>query len=158
MGKQVDFVNRIFISNVIKQARLNLRKQGRNVSGRLQSSMRGEVRHGDVTFYFEDYGRQIDTGRLGRVSSPAPQGMFQMVKAGRPPTAPIRQWIQRTNQQPSNGISVASLAYVEARAIGRRGVRGGGFFTKAFNKYYARYTDDLAEAVGDDILEAIKKI
>jgi hypothetical protein len=158
MGKQVDFVNKIFIRNVVKQAKLNLKKQGRNVTGKLKNSLRGQVVGEDVLFYFEDYGRQIDTGRLGRVSSPAPQGMFQMVSAGRPPTAPIRRWIKRTSQQPSNGITIQSLAYVEARAIGRKGVRGGGFFTRAFNKYYPAYTDDLAEAYADDIIEVIDKI
>lgn len=158
MGKQFDFVNRRFIKRVTLEAKRNLSKRGRNVTGRLKGSIRGQVADSGVVFFFEDYGRQIDTGRKGTHTNPRPQGMFEMVKAGRPPTAPIKKWIQRTNQPIGNGVSLDSLAYVEARSIGRRGVRGGGFFTRAFDDYYDKYPDDLAEALGDDILEAIDKL
>lgn len=99
-------------------------------SGGTKGSLRREVRYGDPVVY-------------GSVYSLAETTVY--VEYGRrpgrpPPTSALEAWCERV-------LGDASLAFIVARAIGRRGLRGFHMFRDGFNASRPWVLDRLQRAV-----------
>ena len=142
---------------VVKDAKVNLKRKGKNSSGKLSKSLRYKIvekGYGeDINFSMQAYGMGVDAGRRGTKSSPSqPNSIFKTSSAGQPPVQAIEPWVRQRRMTPNKGVSIRSLAFSVAKSIGERGSKGSGFFSEAFNKQYRIFPDNLAGAVADDAM------
>lgn len=71
-----------------------------------------------------------------------------------PPTAPIQHWVEK--KLGYSGKEAASIAFLIARAISRRGTKGARMFEKGFDENEAAVRRIL-ESIPAEIIQRIKK-
>lgn len=156
-----------FAEEVVKAAKINLgaSKKGRrsNTTGALKRSLRYKI--GDdntVTFYMEEYGAYVDSGRDGK--SKKNRSKKGIISKGNTPRYPnidsIKQWVQDKKLKPRNfktgefipvtKSSLNSQAFLIARKIYEKGTKPTYFFSDPFREFSKNLADDIAEAVIND--------
>lgn len=162
---QTQAVIKRFKDYVIQQAKSNLTKGGKNVTKGLYNSIKGEiVNEGNYTivgFIMDEYGAYQDQGVKGKTSSAkAPNSPFRF-GTGSGKSGGMREgigkWVQRKKIQfrdkdSGKFLSYKSTSYIISRSIYNKGLKPSLFFTKPFEKGYARFVgSDLMVAFSQDV-------
>ena len=163
-----DFVKQsfdTFAKAVVKQARSNLTRQKKNVSGELYKSLANwEVsvsRNGSVSLIFKmpDYGIYQDRG----VKGSNPQKSHKMreftpykytTKA--PPLRDLQQWVKARRFQfrdikSGRFKSYEQTARIIQRSIYQKGIPQTLFFTKPFKRNFGKLPDEILSAFQKDV-------
>lgn len=74
-----------------------------------------------------------------------------------PPTKKIEEWIEAKNIKYKRG-RLKSLAYIIAKRIGEKGIKGNNMLTDIRNQIIPRFDADLADIIQDEILRITDKI
>lgn len=116
----------------------NLREENKIASGNLEESIEERIRVGGFQILMADYWEYVDEGR----------------KAGKfPPISKIEEWLKYPNVRDrirfGNDKAFGekerkTLAFLIARKIARKGIKGSKFFTKVIE---SDIVDELAEAL-----------
>ena len=163
---------------VIKEAKQNLMKGGQhgtnNVSKKLSDSLKAQtkVNPNSISNYIEmeDYGKFLDLGVKGKVSSQrAPNSPFKFGSGkGKPGglTEGIRGWVKarrfqfrkRDSDGKSTGkfMSYEQTAQLITRSIYLKGTKPTLFFSKPFAKGFESLPEELIKAYGLDIESFMK--
>ena len=163
---------------VIKEAKQNLMKGGQhgtnNVSKKLSDSLKAQtkVNPNSISNYIEmeDYGKFLDLGVKGKVSSQrAPNSPFKYGSGkGKPGglTEGIRGWVKARRFQfrkrdadgKSTGkfMSYEQTAQLITRSIYLKGTKPTLFFSKPFAKGFESLPEELIKAYGLDIESFLK--
>ena len=155
-----------FRDHVIKQAKSNLTRMGKNSSKKLYNSIKGNVKAMpnsiSMEFEMEDYGFYQDKGVSGVNNTYDTPFSY---KSKMPPPSKLDKWIVRKGIAPRNskgkftGRTVSSVGFKKsiqfliARKIYFNGIKPSMFFTKPFEAAYKNLPDELIEKYG---LEASK--
>ena len=153
-----------FRDYVIKQARTNLSKGGKNSSSKLYNSLGGTVKANpnsfEMEFFMEEYGVFQDAGvkgaggvrkttskynksnNKGKMWKQNGKGSPYSFKTKKPPISSIKAWPEK------KGLSPFALQKV----IFHQGIKPSLFFTKPFEAGFKRLPEDLVEAYGLDAL------
>lgn len=145
-----------FKNYVINQSRAFLTRKGKNVTGNLYNSIKGDVKvyknSMKVTFDLGEYGVYQDKGVSGtqrKYKTP-----FSYTDKAPPPQS-LEKWISAKRFQFRNEkgqfMSYKSMSYIIARSIFKKGIKPSLFFTKPFENAYKTLPDDLVEAYGLDL-------
>lgn len=152
-----------FARYVIQQARSNLTKQKKNVSGNLYKSLgyKLSVYPNSMRLKFTGmdegtYGSFVDQGVSGTEKKYPTKFSY---RDKRPPVSALLPWIEakRLRFRDSKGRfkkgSYKSMAYVIANNIYKRGIKPSYFFTKPFEKAFKGLPNEVVEAFGLDLDE-----
>ncbi len=134
-----------YAQKLIEQYRANLREENSFAAGTLYNDISFTVRMGtsrhSVVITLADYWKYVENGR--RAGSKMP------------PIGAIEQWISVKPIIPEvrNGRtpSVRSLAFLIARAIGRRGIPAKKPFQRAYDALLAEFREEVQRAAVEDI-------
>lgn len=153
-----------FGNYVIEKAKSNLKKDGKNASGKLIDSLDFEFKQNknsiEFDFYAEDYWKFVDKGVKGKTSSAkAPNSPYQFgsgtgKKGGL--TSAIDKWVIRkglTNTRNEKGqfINRKQMVSMISRAIYNRGLKTTEFFSKPFDEGFKKLPDEILESYGQDL-------
>lgn len=153
-----------FGNYVIEKAKSNLKKDGKNASGKLYDSLKFEFKENansiEFDFFAEDYWKFVDKGVKGKTSSAkAPNSPYQFgsgtgKKGGL--RASIDKWVIRkglTNTRNEKGqfINRKQMVSMISSAIYNRGLRTTEFFSKPFDEAFKQLPDEILEAYGQDL-------
>lgn len=147
-----------FRDYVIKQARSNLTRLGKNSSKRLYDSISSEIKvmPNSIRFYFDmqEYGFYQDKGVSGIKKKYDTQFKYTNKM---PPPSKLDKWIIKKGIAPRKKGKFTSrkgLQFAIARSIYFNGIRPSLFFTKPFEQAFKNLPDELIQAYG---LEAEKQ-
>ena len=155
--KETKYLLEKWAKYVVKQARTNLTKQGKNTSKNLYNSIdyTPKVEPDGIRILFEmlDYGEFQDKGVRGAKSyyadeatagSPYKFGTGSFAGQGDRFRKSIDRWMVKKNvfnksirDKKGRFIPRKSLAYLITRSIYSKGIRASMFFTKPFEKAFA---------------------
>jgi hypothetical protein len=153
-----------FGNYVIEKAKSNLKKDGKNASGKLIDSLDFEFKQNknsiEFDFYAEDYWKFVDKGVKGKTSSAkAPNSPYKFGtgtgKKGGLRSA-IDKWVIRkglTNTRNEKGqfINRKQMVSMISSSIYNRGLRTTEFFSKPFEEGFKNLPDEILEAYGQDL-------
>jgi len=155
---------------IVKQARANLSKKGKNVSNKLYQSLKYETKVSDKSFEFsilaEDYAEFQDLGIKGKFkSNKAPNSPFRFGSgSGRSGglTQGINNWVAKKRFQfkdrtTGEFLSYKATAFLITRSIFNTGIKPSLFLTKPFNDGFNRLDDAIIEAYGLDVETFLKQ-
>ena len=158
-----------FAKYVVTKARINLRGDDKNSSGKLAKSLDSNVKVSknsfELSFLMEDYGIFQDKGVKGKSSSAkAPNSPFKFGSGtGRKGglSEGINKWVKRKrfqfrDKKSGRFLSYDSTAFLISRSIYQKGIAPSLFFTKPFEKAFKGLNKDLVEAYKLDV-EALMK-
>ena len=158
-----------FNKYVIQQARTNLTKGNKNVTKELYDSLKAttKVNPNSISNYIEmeDYGKFLDLGVKGKVSSQrAPNSPFKFGSGkGKPGglTEGIRGWVKARRIQFRSIESGRFMSYEQTtklitRSIYLKGTKPTLFFSKPFAKGFESLPDELIKAYGLDLESFMK--
>ena len=153
-----------FAEYVVKESRANLKRQGKDSTGKLSKSIDSNVdvfkNSFSLSFLMEDYGTFQDKGVKGKSSSSkAPNSPFRFGSGtGRKGglTEGINKWVQRKrfqfrDRKSGRFLSYKSTAFLISRSIYQKGIAPSLFFTKPFEKAFKGLSKDLLEPFKLDI-------
>jgi hypothetical protein len=147
-----------FRDHIIKQAKSNLTRMGKNSSKKLYNSITGDVKAMpnsiSMEFSMEEYGFYQDQGVSGikkKYDTPF------SYKSKMPPSSKFDKWMVRKGIAPRNEkgqfATRKGLSYVIARSIYVNGIKPSLFFTKPFEAAYKKLPNELIDKFG---IEAAK--
>lgn len=147
-----------FRDAVIKQAKANLTRMGKNSSKKLYNSIKGDVKAMpnsiSMEFSMEEYGFYQDQGVSGKEKKYDTPFSY---KSKMPPPSKLDKWIVRKGMSPRDSkgkfVSRKSLQFLIARSIYKNGIRPSMFFTKPFEAAYKKLPNELIDKYG---IEAAK--
>ena len=153
----VDIALQEWADGVVKTAKKNLAKQGKNTSKKLSNSIKAEANNGTLIFYFEEYGIAVDTGRNGTQKKRNSNSIFgQPAKAAFPNVSAIKKWIKRKPVTlKGNKMTIDSMAYVIGRSIKLKGIKASLFFSKPFITELPGLGEAIAKAFANDLDETL---
>ena len=150
-----------FRDHVIKQAKSNLTRMGKNSSKKLYNSIKGNVKAMpnsiSMEFEMEDYGFYQDKGVSGKKKKYDTPFSY---KSKMPPPSKLDKWVVRKGLAPRNekgkftGRTISSVGFKKsiqfliARKIYFNGIKPSLFFTKPFEAAYKNLPDELIEKFG----------
>lgn len=142
-----------FRDAVIKQAKANLTRMGKNSSKKLYNSIKGDVKAMpnsiSMEFTMEDYGFYQDQGVSGKEKKYDTPFSY---KSKMPPPSKLDKWIVRKGMSPRDNkgkfVSRKSLQFLIARSIYKNGIRPSMFFTKPFEAAYKKLPNELIDKYG----------
>lgn len=146
----------LFGSRVITDARSNLKRLDKNVSGKLSRSLRYETAASqnsiEFSLFMEEYGEFQDQGVSGTITKyDTPFAYTDKM----PPPSALDGWSVRRGIAPRDEqgrfLPRQSVNYAIATSIFRHGIRPSHFLTDAFEDNFRRLPQDLAEAYGLDV-------
>jgi len=148
---------------VVAEAKANLQKMGKDTSGKLSNSIKGEVKEMQnsigVYFEMEAYGNFQDKGVSGT------QRKFNTpysYKTKMPPPSAFDKWMVRKGIAPRSTSgkfqSRKGLQFAIARTIFKEGIKPSLFFTKPFEAAYKTLPDTLIEKYGLDAEQLLNEI
>lgn len=148
---------------VVAEAKANLRKLGKDTSGKLSNSIKGEVKEmpNSIGVYFEmePYGNFQDKGVSGT------QRKFDTpysYKTKMPPPSAFDKWIIKKGIAPRSATgkfkSRKGLQFAIARTIFKKGIKPSLFFTRPFEAAYKTLPDTLIDKYGLDAEQLLKEI
>jgi hypothetical protein len=148
---------------VVQQSRTNLTKKDKKDRGELYNSLGYDLEVGknsfSLSFKMTDYGKFVDKGVKGKVSSTkAPNSPFRFgtgsgKKGGL--TDGINGWVKRKRFQfkdkKGKFMSYESTAYLIRNSIYNKGLKTTNFFTRPFELAFKKLPDELVEAFALDM-------
>lgn len=148
---------------VVAEAKANLKKMGKDTSGKLSSSIKGEVKQmpNSIGVYFEmeAYGNFQDKGVSGT------QRKFDTpysYKSKMPPPSAFDKWIIKKGIAPRSTSgkfqSRKGLQFAIAKSVFRNGIKPSLFFTKPFEAAYKTLPDTLIDKYGLDAEQLLDEI
>jgi hypothetical protein len=148
---------------VVAEAKANLKKMGKDTSGKLSSSIKGDVKAmpNSIGIYFEmePYGNFQDKGVSGT------QRKFDTpysYKSKMPPPSAFDKWIVRKGIAPRSATgkfqSRKSLQFAIAKSVFKYGIKPSLFFTKPFEAAYKTLPDTLIDKYGLDAEQLLDEI
>lgn len=175
-GKGIEKVLNLFAKKVIKDAKGELSRQGKNTSGKLSKSLDYKITKnsdGGVTLDFLglDYARFVDQGMQGKTSSAkAPFSPYRFGSGSasgtwKQFTASLDKWIVKKGlegirDEQGRFVSRKSLRFLIQRSIYLYGIKPSFFFTNPLQANKSALNKDIALAyVGDaqEFLEQMNK-
>lgn len=152
-----------FRDSVVSEAKSNLKKMGKDTSGKLSSSIKGEVKQmpNSIGVYFEmeAYGNFQDKGVSGT------QRKFDTpysYKSKMPPPSAFDKWIVKKGIAPRSTSgkfqSRKGLQFAIAKSVFRNGIKPSLFFTKPFEAAYKTLPDTLIDKYGLDAEQLLDEI
>jgi hypothetical protein len=148
---------------VVAEAKANLQRMGKNSSGKLSNSIKGEVKEmpNSIGIYFEmePYGNFQDKGVSGTERKfDTPYSYTTKM----PPPSKLDKWIVKKGIAPRNVTgqfqSRKGLQFAIARSIFKYGIRPSLFFTKPFEAAYKTLPDTLIDKYGLDAEQLLTEI
>jgi hypothetical protein len=148
---------------VVAEAKANLQRLGKNSSGKLSNSIKGEVKEmpNSIGIYFEmePYGNFQDKGVSGTERKfDTPYSYTTKM----PPPSKLDKWIVKRGIAPRNVTgqfqSRKGLQFAIARSIFKYGIRPSLFFTKPFEAAYKTLPDTLIDKYGLDAEQLLTEI
>jgi len=148
---------------VVAEAKANLQRLGKNSSGKLSNSIKGEVKEmpNSIGIYFEmePYGNFQDKGVSGTERKfDTPYSYTTKM----PPPSKLDKWIVKRGIAPRNVTgqfqSRKGLQFAIARSIFKYGIRPSLFFTKPFEAAYKTLPDTLIDKYGLDAEKLLTQI
>ena len=148
---------------VVAEAKANLQRLGKDTSGKLSSSIKGDVKEmpNSIGVYFEmePYGNFQDKGVSGT------QRKFDTpysYKSKMPPPSAFDKWIVKKGIAPRSASgkfqSRKGLQFAIARTIFKQGIKPSLFFTKPFEVAYKTLPDTLIDKYGLDAEQLLNEI
>lgn len=125
-------------AQVVAQAKANLRQKNKIATGDLLDSISYEVDpKGGVTFYYEDYGEYVESGRK---------------KGIMPPVGPLIQWakikgLEQFRDKKGRFISNEQRGWMIAMGIKKNGIKAFPFYQDAIDQSMNDLAYQLEEAV-----------
>ena len=146
-----------FEQRVVQAAKDNLQRTNKNVSGKLDDSIKGEVKQMPnsirVFFQMDNYGWFQDQGVRG-VKSGKSLSNFSY-KSKMPPSKVFDKWTIRKGLAPRDKkgrlLKRKSLNFLIARSVFHHGIKPSMFFTKPFNSAFEKLPNELIEKYGLDM-------
>ena len=148
---------------VVAEAKANLQRLGKDTSGKLSNSIKGEVKEmpNSIGVYFEmePYGNFQDKGVSGT------QRKFDTpysYKSKMPPPSAFDKWIVKKGIAPRSASgkfqSRKGLQFAIARTIFKQGIKPSLFFTRPFEAAYKTLPDTLIDKYGLDAEQLLDEI
>ena len=148
---------------VVAEAKNELQRLGKDSSGKLRNSIKGEVKEfpNSIGVYFEmePYGNFQDKGVSGT------QRKFDTpysYKSKMPPPSAFDKWIVKKGIAPRSASgkfqSRKGLQFAIARTIFKQGIKPSLFFTKPFEAAYKTLPDTLIDKYGLDAEQLLNEI
>lgn len=148
---------------VVNEAKANLRSQGKDASGKLSSSIQGEVKQmpNSIGVYFNmaPYGNFQDKGVSGtkrKFNTP------YSYTTKMPPPSKLDKWIVRKGIAPRSKTgkfqSRKGIQFAIARSIFYKGIKPSLFFTKPFEQAFKTLPDVLIDKYGLDAEQLLTQI
>jgi hypothetical protein len=142
-----------FAKEVIRQARTNLTKQGKNTSKTLYKSLQFDVNVSPSSFslsiQMEDYGTYQDKGVSGTEVKYSTPFSF---KSKMPPAKKLSEWAKmkglRFRDKKGRFISNKQTGYILANNIFKNGIKPSLFFTKPFERAFDRLPEQIINDFG----------
>jgi len=146
-----------FEQRVVQAAKDNLQRTNKNVSGKLDDSIKGEVKQMPnsirVFFQMDNYGWFQDQGVRG-VKSGKSLSNFSY-KSKMPPSKVFDKWTIRKGLAPRDKkgrlLKRKSLNFLIARSVFHHGIKPSMFFTKPFNSAFEKLPNELIDKYGLDM-------
>jgi hypothetical protein len=148
---------------VVAEAKANLQRMGKNSSGKLSNSIKGNVKEmpNSIGIYFEmePYGNFQDKGVSGTERKfDTPYSYTTKM----PPPSKLDKWIVKKGIAPRNVTgqfqSRKGIQFAIARSIFKYGIRPSLFFTKPFEAAYKTLPDTLIDKYGLDAEKLLTEI
>jgi hypothetical protein len=148
---------------VVAEAKANLQRMGKNSSGKLSNSIKGEVKEmpNSIGIYFEmdPYGNFQDKGVSGTERKfDTPYSYTTKM----PPPSKLDKWIVKRGIAPRNVTgqfqSRKGIQFAIARSIFKYGIKPSLFFTKPFEAAYKTLPDTLIDKYGLDAEKLLTQI
>jgi hypothetical protein len=144
-----------FRDTIINEARANLKSMGKDSTGKLSKSIKGQVKEmpNSISMYFqmEAYGFFQDKGVSG-IKKKYNTPFSYTTKM--PPPSKLDKWIVRKGIAPRDKkgklMSRKGLQFAIARGIFINGIKPSLFFTKPFEKAFKKLPDLLVDKYGLD--------
>jgi len=144
-----------FRDTIINEAKANLKSMGKDSTGKLSQSIKGEVKEmpNSISMYFqmEAYGFFQDKGVSGIKKKYNTEFSYTTKM---PPPSKLDKWIVRKGIAPRDKqgklMSRKGLQFAIARGIFMNGIKPSLFFTKPFEKAFKKLPDVLVTKYGLD--------
>jgi hypothetical protein len=144
-----------FRDTIINEAKANLKSMGKDSTGKLSQSIKGEVKEmpNSISMYFqmEAYGFFQDKGVSGIKKKYNTEFSYTTKM---PPPSKLDKWIVRKGIAPRDKkgklMSRKGLQFAIARGIFMNGIKPSLFFTKPFEKAFKKLPDALITKYGLD--------
>ena len=148
---------------VVAEAKANLKKMGKDTSGKLSNSIKGDVKEmpNSIGVYFEmePYGNFQDkevSGTQRKFDTP------YSYKSKMPPPSAFDKWIVKKGIAPRSASgkfqSRKGLQFAIARTIFKQGIKPSLFFTRPFEAAYKTLPDALIDKYGLDAEQLLNEI
>jgi hypothetical protein len=144
-----------FRDTIINEAKANLKSMGKDSTGKLSQSIKGDVKEmpNSISMYFqmEAYGFFQDKGVSGIKKKYNTEFSYTTKM---PPPSKLDKWIVRKGIAPRDKkgklMSRKGLQFAIARGIFMNGIKPSLFFTKPFEKAFKKLPDVLVNKYGLD--------
>lgn len=152
-----------FRDTIINEAKANLKSMGKDSTGKLSKSIKGQVKEmpNSISMYFqmEAYGFFQDKGVSGIKKKYNTEFSYTTKM---PPPSKLDKWIVRKGIAPRDKqgklMSRKGLQFAIARGIFINGIKPSLFFTKPFEKAFKNLPDVLVDKYGLDAQELFDSI
>ncbi len=154
-------------SNVVKQARANLKKKKKGDSN-LSKNLSYKVKGNSLEFTLADYWEFVDAGVKGVGGTKADGKAWKLKKVTnnkfkyknkKPPFMAFNGWTIRKGIAPRNKkgqlMKRKSLLYAIANSVYHTGIETTHFFTDALDNEVLKLGDDIGEAFALDLIDAM---
>ena len=154
-------------SNVVKQARANLKKKKKG-GGELEKSLGYKVKGNSVEFTLTDYWEFVDAGVKGKGGTKADGKAWKLKKVTnnkfkytdkKPPFMAFNGWTIRKGIAPRDAkgkfTSRKSLLYAIANSVYHTGIETTHFFTDALDNEVLKLGDEIGEAFALDLIDGM---
>ena len=161
-----------FAKGVVQQARSNLTRNKKNVTGNLYESLQYDLEVGPNSIYlrwkmdelapywkFQDYGVQGKSSSFKAPSSPFKFGKSSGTMQGGLSRA-IEKWVaaRRFQFRDKKGrfLSYDSTAFLISRSIYNKGIKTTSFFTRPFQLKFEQLPEELATAYALELADFLR--
>lgn len=165
-----------FANGVVQQAKANLVREKKNVTGNLSESLQYEIEVGPNSlalrwkmdelapyWKFQDYGVKGKSSSTKAPSSPFRFGTGQGGMRGGL-TRAINQWVRakrfqfQSREQGKKGqfLSYDATAFLITRSIYNKGIRTTSFFTNPFRLEFKQLPQEIAQAYALDVADFLR--
>ena len=150
---------------IISESQRNLKARGQNVSNRLSSSIKGNIKENknsiEIDFDMKRYGVFQDRGVQGTESGKSFSNFRYTRK--KPPMSVFLPWIKKRglkgrDKKTGRFTTHKSLAFAIANSIYKKGIKPTLFFTKPFEKYSRKIPREIIDKYEIDFGKLFKQI
>jgi hypothetical protein len=161
-----------FAKGVVQQARSNLTRNKKNVTGNLYESLQYDIEVGPNSIYlrwkmdeiapywkFQDYGVQGKTSSTKAPNSPFRFGSGESGMRGGL-TRAINEWVRKRRFQfrdkKGRFLSYDSTAFLVTRSVYNKGIKTTSFFTRPFQLKFEQLPNEIAQAYALDLADFLR--